>query len=210
VSGGAVWLSPDATRFRLVERAPGLASDASGETWVFDAVAAAGDWLVVGGWLPAGRTDRDVLGWRSADGRGWRRLPAAAPAPEYEELQRVVMAGATPVALGVRGTTFAAWRLDGERWVQAGSFGTVRPSGFSGVRSVIADGDRLFAVVSDGGAYALWMSADGGARWRPVALPAATPARIETSVAISGDRGGLLLISDDGAAGRIYSAETPE
>jgi hypothetical protein len=67
----------------------------------------------------------------------------------------------------------------------------------------------LFCATSDGDSYALWLSPDGGVSWRPVRLPAGLPARIETSVAVSGDGRRLLLVSDDGAAGRIYSAETP-
>jgi hypothetical protein len=209
MTGGAVWLSEDATRFRIVERAPQLASDPAGETWVFDALALTGGWLAVGGWLPKGRTDRDVLAWRSADGRTWQRVPAVAPTRDYEELQRVVLAGSGPIALGVRGTAFGAWRLGVDGWTQAGTFGSVRPSGFSGVRSLLAQGDRLFAVVSDGSAYALWTSADAGAAWRPVALPAEVTARVETSVAVSGDGNRLLLVSDDAEGGRIYAAETP-
>jgi hypothetical protein len=132
-----------------------------------------------------------------------------APTRDYEELQRVVLAGSQPIALGVRGTAFGAWRLGADGWTQAGTFGSVRPSGFSGVRSLLAQGDRLFAVVSDGSAYALWTSADAGAAWRPVALPAEVTARAETSVAVSGDGNRLLLVSDDAEGGRIYAAETP-
>jgi hypothetical protein len=209
MSGGAVWLSADAAKFRIVERAPQLASDPAGETWAFDAVGLPDGWLVVGGWLPDGRADRDVLSWRSADGRTWRRVPATATSPDYEEFQRVALSGATPVAVGLRGTSFATWRLGAAGWEQVGTFGTVRPGAFSGVRSLIADGDRLFCATSDGAAYALWMSADGGAHWRPVALPGTPAARTETAVAVSGDGSRLVLVSDDAAAGRIYSAETP-
>jgi hypothetical protein len=209
VSGAAVWRSPDASEFELVERAPQLASDPSGETWAFDAVAVPDGWLVVGGWLAKGRVDRDVMGWRSADGRSWQRVPARTPAPAYEELQQVAMAGTTPVGVGLQGGSFAAWRLDADSWEQVSTFGSVRPTAFSGVRSLVAQGDRLFCVTSDGDAYALWMSADAGRNWRPVALPAGVPARAGTSVAVSGDGSRLLLVSDDSAAGRIYAAETP-
>ncbi|MCA2212321.1 hypothetical protein [Jidongwangia harbinensis] len=209
VSGAAVWRSPDASEFELIERAPQLAADPSGETWAFDAVAVPDGWLVVGGWLAKGRVDRDVMGWRSADGRSWQRLAALAPTPAYEELQQVAMAGTTPVAVGLRGGSFGAWRLAAGGWEQVGTFGSVRPTAFSGVRSLVAQGDRLFCVTSDGDAYALWDSADGGRNWRPVALPAPMAARAETSVAVSGDGSRLLLVSDDSEAGRIYTAETP-
>ncbi|TDB69879.1 hypothetical protein E1165_27350, partial [Micromonospora sp. KC723] len=51
-SGAAVWLSPDSTRFTLVEAAAELASDARGETWNFDAVQVGSGWLAVGGLVP--------------------------------------------------------------------------------------------------------------------------------------------------------------
>jgi hypothetical protein len=173
-------------------------------------VAGPTGWLVAGAFLPKDRIDRDVMGWRSADGKTWERVPAVAPTPDYEELQRVAVAGGTPVAAGVRGASFGVWRLGAGGWEPVGAFGTVRPGGTSGVRSLIALGDHLYGTTSDGESYALWTSADGGASWRPVEMPARVKAVTETSVAVSGDKSRLLLVSDDSATGRIYLADTAD
>ena len=207
MSGAAAWVSRDAAAFRIVERAPVLASDAAGETWSFDAVAAAGGWVMVGGELPAGRIDRDAVGWQSADGVSWRRLPATGTTPAYEELQRVVV-DTSPVAVGVRGEVFGVWRLDGDSWRPGASFGVVRPGGRAGVRSLAVAGSGLFCVTSDGEAHALWTSSDGGGGWQQVALPAAVGLGPEQTVAVSGAADRLLLVLDDGARGRIYVSET--
>jgi hypothetical protein len=207
MSGAAAWVSPDAAAFRIVERAPVLASDASGETWSFDAVAAAGGWVMAGAELPAGRIDRDAVGWASPDGVEWRRLPAAGATPAYEELQRVVV-DTSPVAVGVRGPAFGVWRLDGQTWRPGASFGTVRPGGLAGVRSLTVDDTGLFCVTSDGGSHALWRSSDGGVRWRQVLLPASVPVDPERAVAVAGGTGRVLLVLDDGVRGRVYVSAT--
>jgi hypothetical protein len=208
MSGAAVWRSGDAAEFEIRERVPVLATDAAGETWAFDGTATAGGWLVVGGLLPKGRIDRDPMGWRSADGTAWQRVPAADATDRYEELQRVTVLDGVPLALGVSGPAFAAWRLDGDRWRPAGSFGSVRPGGSNGVRALATAGRRLFATTSDGAAYALWVSDDRGASWRPATVPGAPTPGPETAMVVSGGDGRAVLLSDDGKAGQIHVAET--
>ncbi|HEU4349150.1 MAG TPA: hypothetical protein VFR35_15350 [Actinoplanes sp.] len=207
MSGAAIWRSPDAAEFEIREGAPALASDASGVTWAFDATATPDGWLVAGGFLPKGRIDRDVMGWRSADGSVWERVPAAGASDAYEELQRVVMHDAVPVGAGLRGSAFGVWRLAAGEWRPVGSFGSVPPGGLSSVRALSVAGDRLFCVTTDGASYFLWVSDDGGAGWRAAALPVAVPARAESAVVVAGDgQGRAVLLSDDGADGRIYVA----
>ena len=208
MSGAAAWLSPDAAKFEIREGAPALASDTSGETWAFDGTATADGWLVVGGFLPKGRIDRDVMGWRSADGSVWERVPAAGASDAYEELQRVVLHDAVPVGVGLRGTAFGVWRLTAGEWRPVGSFGSVPPGGLSAVRALAAAGDRLFCVTTDGKAYSLWVSDDGGAGWRAAAVPVPVPARAETALVVAGDRDRVVLVSDDGAESRIFTAST--
>lgn len=207
MSGAAVWVSADGAEFRIVQRAPGLASGGGYETWASDAVATPEGWLVVGGELAAGRIDRDAVGWRSADARAWQRMPAAATAA-YEELQRVVLLDGVPVAAGLRGGTFGAWRLAGGGWQPLGGFGAVGVVGPSGVRALSAFGGRLFCVTADGTDHAVWISTDRGTSWRAVAAPTALPARADQAVAIAGIDGRLVLAVDDGGAGRVYAAET--
>ncbi|HYN93909.1 MAG TPA: hypothetical protein VES42_08680, partial [Pilimelia sp.] len=93
MSGAAVWVSPDAAAFRIVEREPRLATDPRGETWAFDVVPApGGGWLLSGSLLRPGRTDRDPLMWSSPDGSRWSRVAVPAT-PEHEELRRVATVG---------------------------------------------------------------------------------------------------------------------
>jgi hypothetical protein len=207
MSGAAAWVSRDASSFRIVERAPNLASGPGGETWAFDGTAAAGGWLIVGGVQPEGRIDRDAGGWQSSDGVAWQPLPSAGATGDYEELQRVV-GGAAPVAVGVRGGRFGAWRLDGGVWQPAGAFGAVAPAGLGGVRALVASGSRLFCVTSDGAAYALWSSPDGGRSWGSAALPAPVAAGPESAVALAAEGGTVLAVTDQDAGGRVYLAET--
>lgn len=208
MSGAAAWVSRDAASFDIVERAPGLASDPAGETWAFDGVAAAPGWLLVGGIVPAGRVDRDPLGWRSPDGRRWTRLPAAGAGKDYEELHRVTVLNGVPVAAGLRGGVFGAWRLDGDEWRPAGTFGTVRPGGASAVRSLAASDGRLIAVTGDAQGFGAWISVDQGGSWRPAAIPA-VPAGAEHAVSLTAAADGrLVLLTDDGTNGRIHLAET--
>jgi hypothetical protein len=208
MTGAAVWTSADAAKFRILEGAPGLASDAGGETWAFDGVGVPDGWLVVGGLLPAGRVDRDVLGWRSADGSVWRRVPAAGASDGYEELHRVVLRDAVPVGVGLRGPAFGAWRLESGQWRPVGSFGSVPAGGSSAVRALSVSGGRLFCVTTDGSSYRLWVSDDAGAGWRAAGVPVAVPAAAESALVVAGAAGRVVLLSDDGADGRIHVSET--
>ena len=208
MSGAAAWTSRDASKFEIHEGAPGLASGADGVSWAFDGLGGGDGWLLLGGWLPAGRTDRDAAGWTSADGSSWRRLPAAGATEAYEELHRGVLLDDVPVAVGVSGATFGAWRLAGGSWQPAGSFGTVHPGGGSAARSLTVAGSTLWAVTTDGSAYATWRSTDAGAGWHPVPLPGPMPPGAETSVVLASGDARVVLITDDGIGARIYWTET--
>ena len=208
MSGAAAWVARDASRFEIREGTPGLASDASGVSWAFDGVGVGSGWLLVGGWLANGRTDRDPAGWSSPDGVVWRRLAAVDASAAYEELQRVAVLDGAPVAVGLSGSVFGAWRLSDDRWRAAGSFGSVRPGGSSAVRSFAAGARRLWAATSDDAAYALWVSADAGAGWQPVSAPGPLPVGAESAVGLAAGGDRIVLVIDDGRAGRIYTAET--
>ncbi|GAA4961342.1 hypothetical protein GCM10025331_60900 [Actinoplanes utahensis] len=206
VSGAAVWSSADGSAFEVAEGVPGLASDASGVTWAADAVAVDGGWVVAGGLMPAGRPDRDPVGWRSSGDGVWRRLTAEGASGEYEELQRVALAGGVPVALGLRGSALGVWRLESDRWRPVGSFGSVSPSAWSGVRAVAVSGSRLVAAVGDGSAFGLWVSDDGGSGWRPLVSPRAVRGVSGSGLSVSAGPGLLVVSSDDGVSGRVFTA----
>lgn len=209
MSGAAVWSSADATRFDIQERVPELASDERGETWASDAVAWRQGWLVAGGLIRTGRTDRDPLVWTSTDGRTWRRVEVPA-SEDFEELQRVALLGDTPVAVGPAERGFGAWRWSDDGWAQVGRFG-----GGAGavpvVRSLVADPPTatLLAAVSDGTTHSLWYSADQGATWGPVSAPTDMPAGADRDVDITHGPGGLLLLVDDGRTGQAWFTAAP-
>ncbi|MFF5178494.1 hypothetical protein ACFY2Q_10785 [Micromonospora sp. NPDC000316] len=205
-AGAASWVSaPAAEEFALVEGAPELASDAVGVTWAFDAVAVPSGWLAVGGLLPAGRIDRDPAVWSSPDGRSWRRtvLPGDS---EYEELQRVALVGGVPVAVGLRGATFGAWRQEAAGWVAAGTFGRRSSSGVPVVASLVSAGDRLFVAVADGSRYSVWVSADRGGSWRQAAMPLEVGAGADRDVALVAEGDRWWLTVDDGSQAGLWSA----
>ena len=143
MTGAAVWLSPDAAKFEILEGAPALASDATGETWAFDGTATPDGWLVVGGLLPERPHRPGPDGLASADGAAWVRVPAAGASAAYEELQRVVVRDGVPVAVGLPGRPSARGGWSGAvaagRVVRDGAAGAGRRWGAGGGRG------RLFA-----------------------------------------------------------------
>lgn len=208
-SGAAVWTSADSAKFEILEDAPELSSDDRGETWAADVVAVPDGWLVAGGIILSGRTDRDPMAWRSADGVSWQRTAAPGEA-EYDEFQRAAVSGdGTAYAVGLRGLKFGAWRLEGDKWQARARFGASSGRGVLSVSGLTATGEQLVASVSDGARYVLWLSPDGGASWRVVEAPAAMPSGASQAVSVFAADGRLLLLADDGQAGRVWRSATP-
>lgn len=181
-SGAAVWLSADGTNFRIIEDAPGLASDATHQNAARDAVAAPdGGWVIVGGSAPKDSANQEPAVWLTTDGSRFTR-EAVPSQPGYNELQRGVRLGDDIVATGPRGSQLGAWRklgqpapaaspgtaapgaTDAAGWRAEGTFG----SSSDGVQSLaVADG-RLIATSGP----ALWISEDRGGTWRKLKSPA--------------------------------------
>lgn len=208
-SGAAVWTSADSAKFEILEDAPELSSDDRGETWAADVAVTPDGWLVAGGIILSGRTDRDPMAWRSTDGVTWRRT-AVVGETEYDEFQRAAVSGdGTGYAVGLRGLKFGAWRLEGDQWEARARFGASSGAGVLSVSGLTVTGEQLVASVSDGAQYALWLSPDGGASWRTVAAPAAMPWGASQAVSVFAADGRLLLLADDGQAGRVWRSETP-
>jgi hypothetical protein len=143
--------------------------------------------------------------------------------PEYDEITRVVAQGDNLVAIGLNGATFQAWRRTGDTWRMAGRFGSTRPGTVVAgpysapvAPALAAAGTTLLAAVGDGTQYRLWSSADSGEQWREVASPVPLPAGASAGVALAAvpsvpagsDR--VLLVVDDGRAGRIFVAQLPD
>jgi hypothetical protein len=212
-AGAAVWLSPDGAAFEILEGVPTLATDADRVTWAADAAALGSEWIVVGGTIAAGRTDRDVAAWRSTDGRTWAEMPVESDPVAYDELSVVVGHEGSLVGIGSQGPAFQAWRLESDGWRRAGAFGSTRASATGGRRTAViaadlaAAGADLLGLVTVGGAYHLWHSVDGGQSWRPVSAPAPMPAGPQRGAAVvggTGSSGQMLLAVDDGTTARVF------
>ncbi|MFY1631738.1 hypothetical protein ACN27F_00430 [Solwaraspora sp. WMMB335] len=212
ISGAAVWISTDAAGFEIIEAEPALASDEQGRTWAYDAVADADadGWLAAGTLTRPGRIDRDPVLWRSSDGRTWRRIPLAA-GPDNEETQRLALAGSVPIAVGVRGDVFGAWRGDdvgrggrddADHWPATGTFGSTVGTGVPLVRSLAASGDLVVAVTTTGAEHQLWCSTDMTRSWRRLAAPASLPAGADRAAVVAAGDGQVLLLADDGTGVR--------
>jgi hypothetical protein len=115
----------------------------------------------------------------------------------------------TGYAVGLRGLKFGAWRLEGDQWEARARFGASSGAGVLSVSGLTVTGEQLVASVSDGAQYALWLSPDGGASWRTVAAPAAMPWGASQAVSVFAADGRLLLLADDGQAGRVWRSDTP-
>jgi hypothetical protein len=210
VFGAAVWTSPDATAFRPVGRAPGLASDGDLTTLAVDAATYRGGWVVVGSGRRAGQAGSDPLAWTSADGRRWQRAPVGdATGDGYRVLQRVTAYGDALVATGVDGDRFAAWAVDGGAWHLAGRFGELGAGGsVQQIQGFVAAGGRLWAAGTDGRAYGLWASRDGGRTWGSAPVPTRLAAGgADRVMTVTGAGSDLLLIADDGRRGRAWLAD---
>lgn len=206
-SGGAVWNSADATEFTRVDGAPRLASDAEFDTATRDVTWTGEQWTVVGGAARTGRVPRIPLAWVSADGLTWTRQDM--PYGEgNEDLQKVLAARDGTVAIGLRGDGFGEWtRDDAGSWRIGPAFGALDPAGAASpfVSGVAAAGDWLFATVSDGARYGMWVSEKSGS-W----LPMDTPERPSTAgehvmtAVVAGNS--VVLLTDDGQAGKVWTA----
>ncbi|WCN79892.1 hypothetical protein [Micromonospora sp. LH3U1] len=204
IDGAAVWISPDAAGFALVEGAPELAGDERGRTAAYDAVAVPSGWLVVGALLPPGGTALVPLAWSSADGRSWRR--AALPVVDGRgQAQRVAVLGDVPVAVGSVRAGFGSWRLTTQGWRPAGGFGAAG-TGVASAAGLVAVGQGLVAVTRDGDRHGLWLSVDVGESWRAMTMPQPVPDSGDTAVAVTSTGDRLLLVADDGKTSRAWWA----
>ncbi|MEV4121007.1 hypothetical protein [Micromonospora sp. NPDC049645] len=210
--GAAVWRSPDASGFELVDRAAQLASEAGLTTLATDAVAVPEGWLVGGGGRPAGRADRDPFVWFSASGVTWTRL--ALPATGEDEIvQRLVRVGSSVYAVGVRGSGFQAWVRESTgavpgagTWRALGSFGATGAGAVAGVESAAGGGGAVLAMTVAADGHRLWRSDTGGSSWLPVVLPADVSAGGDTSAAATMWDGRMVVTVDDGVAAKVWFA----
>lgn len=208
-SGAAVWTSPDATEFTLIDSDPQLASDPGTDTAAIHLVYAAGGWTVVGSAQLKGRVARTPMAWTSPDGATWHRQQVPY-GDQYEDLQRVAGYRDGLVAVGLRGGGYGVWHRDGADWRRGATFGGLDSSGgaapFVSVLAVWQEG--LAVGVSDSARYRLWHSPDGDA-WRELTLPTTVDVGGERTVALATSGSTLLLLADNANGGTVWLTDKP-
>jgi hypothetical protein len=206
LSGAAVWLSRDATDFRLVDADPALRSDADHATSALDQTADPAGWTVVGRIETPGRVAPVPFAWTSPDGQHWARQPVSAGTRGFADLERVAAVGGDLVAVGIRGERFGTWRRTSGRWTVGDEFGRLDkdPSGPPYVSGLVATPDAVLAAVSDGTRSRLWVDRGSGP-WREVSTPAHPHPTGDTAFTVAGDARTVLLLSDDGTSGRVWA-----
>ena len=130
----------------------------------------------------------------------------------FNDLERVVPTDDGVTAVGLRGDTFGVWRRDGSgAWRRGEAFGqhdqeAVGVASVSGLGRV--GGGDLLAAVSTGSTYELWTGRDE--QWRPVRIPAAPGVGGDRTLQLAVDGSNVLLLADDGKAGRVWTAAWPD
>lgn len=203
-SGAAVWVSPDATSYTILEDAPELRSDERGATWAIDALSTSAGWIVAGGVRKPQHIDGDPQVWTSRDGGTWTRV-AAESSDAHEEIQRLTIINGSVYGVGARGGGFAVWRQAAESWKHVSDFGAGAKIGLASVSALTGQRD-VFAVVSDGERYLLWTSKDL-ITWRRVVYPGMVTVRGDHAVMASVADNRLVLVVDDGTGGKAWVAD---
>jgi hypothetical protein len=207
LSGAAEWFSRDATDFRLVDHDPALSSDPDHATSALDQVHDGTRWTVVGRVETPGRVAPAPLAWTSPDGVTWARQDVPAGTDGFGDLERVARDGAGLVAVGLRDQRFGVWHRSGDHWTVGEAFGSFAHdvTGAAYVTGLLAHHDALVAAVSDGARFRVWAD-PGRGPWRPVEVPSRPRASGDTRLTVVGDDASLVLLSDDGASGRVWVA----
>jgi hypothetical protein len=206
--GAAVWVSPDAVEFTLVDGDPALESRTGEITSATDATWDGHGWTLVGDRtvVKPGGAGRTAMAWTSQDGRTWTRQYAPAAGAAADALQRVVPYRGGVLALGLHGNQLGAWRRDAAgRWSWGGAFGhTDVTRGKVGVQSLAVAGDVAYAAVTDGTAITLWTSHDG-TRWRRLAAPAPLAGGADNRLLVASDGTTVMAATDDALLPRLFT-----
>jgi hypothetical protein len=125
-------------------------------------------------------------------------------------MHRVVRVGTELVAVGLQGTTFGSWSTTGAPagWVALGRFGRAADASAAVLSAAVA-GRRVLAATAAGSEYALWISDDVGASWRPAAAPVTRHAGTGPAMALAARGTVVVLAADDGAHSGAWVGAAP-
>lgn len=160
--GGTSGTDPTTRGLRWERVAAGPAGLGGEGVQEVDRVVALGSGFVAAG-LAGQPGGLRLVSWTSADGRSWRRWPAAATVG----VSRLTSLAAGPggvLAAGVAGTTACLWRsADGRAWTaEPLPAGAARPAALERVLAG-ADGARTLLIVQRQGRAEVWAREDGAA-----------------------------------------------
>jgi hypothetical protein len=203
--GAAVWTSPDAESYHIIENVPGLANDEHARNWSNDVVSTPDGWMLVGSITLAGQINSDPSAWVSTDAQNWSRVEVPA-SPQFEEMQRATFANGDVVGIGLSGGAFGTWRHNGTTWRSLNTFGASGGPGHGFAAALAAAAGQLVAATSDGSSYALWQSTDTGSSWHPVSAPVVAPAGYGKATLVASDGKQIVLVIDNGTATRVWLA----
>jgi hypothetical protein len=207
VRGAAVWSSRDGHRFRLHEGAPGLASTSQVSTQAVDAAWWHGVWTVVG--VSSDDTGRlTATAWTGSGAGPW--TPTSLPGGgTITTAERLALTGVGPVAVGLDDQGFGVWADRQGRWSQESTFAAKDPDGTSAayISGAAWTGSLLAATYSDGARFRLAIGATGGLDVVP--LPVTVTVRGDHTVTIATHLDDAVLLTDDGAEGRVWLTRVP-
>jgi hypothetical protein len=207
-SGAAVWISADATDFRLIDHDPELSSDATTSTVALDQVSDGAGWTVVGRAEVPGRIGPVPLAWTSTDGLRWRRQEVSPATRGFADLERVARVGDNLLAVGIRDKEFGSWvRADGD-WRTGTAFGRLdaTSTGAPFVSGLTANEETALVTASDGSRFHLWAEGENE-RWREVTTPIQPRNAGDAQLTVTADDDTVLLLADDGTSGRAWVAD---
>jgi hypothetical protein len=201
-SGAAVWQSSDGDAFRLYDGAPGLASTPGLRTQAADAMPYRDGWLVAGqATEPSGRL-RGVTSTGDPGGP-WARLKLPG-GTVVTTAERLVATPAGPDVAGLLDDGFGLWALRGGSWTLTERFGSTDPDGTdaSFVSGLADAGGIVAATYSDGAHFGVWVGSD-------VPMPAEVTVDGDRTATVAAHGRRLLLLTDDGHAGRAWLTTVP-
>ena len=209
-SGAAYWTSANGAVFHLHAGVPTLADTRRLQTQAEDAVDDRHGWFLVG-------TSTELLGhlyatvWRQADDATWARttLPGGRTVTTADRAASVGL-GLGPLVAGVLDDRFGLWLLRRGSWTLQSSFGRRDPEGTSApyVSGLAYGGGLVMATYSDGTEFRL---AVGDSSPDASPLPARVTVEGDHTVAIGPVVGStVLLLTDDGRAGRVWRSPLPD
>ncbi len=209
LSGAVVWRSADGAAFSVEDGAPGLTSEGDSRTVGQAAARVGDDWVVVGTVGMPGDPGSPAA-WSSADGRVWTAEPVGS-GEGYGTLELAVGGDDEATGAGLDGQTFRLWQRREGRWTEGPRFAQLAtsPSQAAYVTGLCPAGEGTVASVADGRGYQLWLVGDDLARVPTPERVTGLPSDGDTTMTACAWRHSLVVATDDGVSGALWTRPLP-